>query len=121
MSQVTFSQCLEKGIQNAAWGAGWGALFGRSLPMVASSSLGQLIGVTTGNYLVHNTEVFKDFEDTTKQIIVVALVALTSTAVFGGFTLASRTTDLSKFASSQISGALINYWIGWQYVQPQEV
>ena len=119
MTQVTGAQCLEKGIQLAAIGAGWSALFGRSLPMIASGSLGDLIGVTAGNYLVHNTEACKDFEEKTKQIIVVAMMALATTAIFAVFTLGNRTVDYSQFAQRQISSALFNYWVGWGYLQPQ--
>lgn len=118
---VTFSQCLEKGIHYGAWGAGINAAFGESLPVIASIGLGDLLGVTGGNYLVHNTEVFKDFQDKTKMIVVLATIFFTSVAVFGGFKLASRALDVNSFASSRVTSAVIAYLFGWGYVKPKPV
>lgn len=116
---VTFSDCLNKGIKLAGISALIGGAFGRSVPMIVSNGVGNLVGVTAGNYMIHNTEACKNFEESTKSIIVIGLTILVSSAVLGGFSLVDRNLSVSKFAQGQLGSAFLLYWLGWGVIQPK--
>ena len=115
-NQVTFSDCLNAGIKIAGIGALIGGAFGRSVPMIVSNGVGSLVGITAGNYMLHNTEACRKFDASTKSILVIALSILVSSAVFGGFSLVNRNLSVSKFVQGQFSSALIYYLLGWGVV-----
>lgn len=69
--------------------------------------------------MLHNTETCKNFEESTKSIIVIGLAILVSSAVFGGFSLVDRNLSVSKFVQGQLSSSLLAYMLGWGVVQPR--
>ena len=115
--QVTFSDCLNAGIRIAGVGVLFGGAFGRSVPMIVSNGLGNFVGITAGNYMIHNTEACKKFDTSTKSIIVIALSVLVSSTVFGGFALVDRTLSVSKFVQSQFGSSLLCYILGWGVIE----
>lgn len=117
--QVTFSDCLNVGIRIAGVGVLFGGAFGRSIPMIVSNGLGNLVGITAGNYMIHNTEACKKFDRSTKSIIVIALSVLVSSTVFGGFALVDRTLSVSKFVQSQFGSSLLCYFFDWGVIEPK--
>jgi len=118
--QVTLSDCLNHGIKLAAFSAAWGGFVGRGIPQITSNAIVNFVGITAGNYMVHNTDICKKFDETTKQIVVLALGVLVSSAVFGGFSLMDRTVSFSKFVKGQLGSSLIAFWIGWGVVVPHK-
>ena len=118
-NQVNFSDCLNAGIRIAGVGALLGGVFGRSVPMIVSNGVGSLVGVTAGNYMIHNTEVCKSFDDSTKAILIIGLAVLVSSAAFSGFSLVDRNLSVSKFVQGQLSSSFIAYLSGWGVVHPR--
>ena len=119
--QIHFGDCLNAGIKIAGVGALWGSFFSDPIPTITSNAVGSLVGVTAGNYMIHNTETGRKFEESTKCIIVIALSILVSTAVYSGFSMANSSLSIGKFAQGQLSSSLIAYFFGWGVVHPRAV
>lgn len=119
MTEVTFSNCLEQGVRYGALKAALCFITGNKAPVIVSVALGDLIGITVGNYLNHHHEEFVDFEEQTQRIVVAASIFFASCSVFGALSLASRSLKLEKFAYKAVFTAFIHYVIHWGYL-PEE-